>query len=725
MRNTFIIALLSLSGLLAQTAPPPARPTPARPPAPRPTAATAAAVPAYKNLKFPALKPIPIPPVDSVALPNGMRLYLLEDHELPVINGAARVRTGNLFDPKDKIGLATITGMVMRTGGTRTKTGDELDKALEDIAASVETGIGESSGSVSFSSLKENVDPVLAIFHDVMTQPEFRQDRIDLAKNQLHSSIARRNDDPGSIAQREYSDILYGKDSPYGWQMEHATVDAITRADMLAFHQRYFFPSNIMLAVWGDFDTQEMKARIQKLFADWTVKQQPVPEFPKVTSKTAGGTYLAVKSDTAQTFFSMGHLGGMLNDKDYPALSILSAILGEGGQSRLFQLVRTKMGNAYNISADWGANYDHPGLFEISGSTKSASTVETLRAVQQEVDRIRTTEVTEDELKAAKDTALNSLVFAFDSRTKTLGRILTYEYYGYPKDFIQQYQKALGEVTRADVLRVAKSHLDPEHFTIVAVGNPALFDQPLDKLGKPVTPVDLNIPAPVKGSLGVPGAAAAGRGMLARAQIAAGGLDKLTAIKDYTQSKEINLVAAAGGMRVQLRDQWMDPEHFREDSDTPAGKISAYCDGQQGWIFTPQGETPLAGPQLTQVQGDLSRLYFRLLISDRLPGRSIAAEDPETVAIAMPTGEVVHLKFDTATGLPWSITYPAVHVSGPEMEVQDTFSDYRDVNGIKVPFRIVIRQGGEKFADVTLKDVKFNSGLNLADLEQKPAPGAK
>jgi zinc protease len=344
--------------------------------------------------------------------------------------------------------------------------------------------------------------------------------------------------------------------------------------------------------------------------------------------------------------------------------------------------------------------------------------------VQQEVDRIRTTEVTDDELKTAKDTALNSLVFAFDSRTKTLGRILTYEYYGYPKDFIQQYQKALGEVTRADVLRVAKAHLDPEHFTVVAVGNPALFDQPLDKLGKPVTPIDLTIAAPVRGSLGVPGAGSAARAMLARAQVAAGGLDKLTAIKDFTQSKEINLVAAAGGMHVQLRDQWRDPEHFREDSESPAGKISAYCDGKQGWISTPQGETPLAGPQLTQVQGDLARLYFRLLISDRLPGRSIAAVDAQSIDITMPSGEVVHVRFDTSTGLPWSIAYPAVQVSGPPTEVQDTFSDYRDVDGIKIPFRIVIRQGGEKFADVTVKEAKFNSGLKLADLEQKPAPGA-
>jgi zinc protease len=157
------------------------------------------------------------------------------------------------------------------------------------------------------------------------------------------------------------------------------------------------------------------------------------------------------------------------------------------------------MGNAYEIGADWGANYDHPGLFAISGSTKSASTVATIKAIQEEVEKIRTSEVSDEELNTAKQTALNSLVFAFDTKAKTLGRVLTYEYYGYPKDFIQQYQKALGAVTKADVLRVAKERLKPGSFAIVTVGNPKDFGQPLQSLGGPVTNVDLTIPADAAG----------------------------------------------------------------------------------------------------------------------------------------------------------------------------------------------------------------------------------
>ena len=453
-------------------------------------------VPSLKDLKYPPLKAIRIPDVATVTLPNGMKLFLLEDHELPVINGTARIRTGNLFDPPDKVGLATLTGMVMRTGGTQAKSGDQLDQELEDIAASVESDIGETDGSVSFSALKENADEVLGAFHDVLTGPAFRQERFALAKSQLRSGIARRNDDAHGIAQREFADIVYGKDTPYGWQIEYATLDRIERKDLLDFYQRYFFPSNVLLAVWGDFNTAEMQAKIERLFAGWTVKQPPVPSFPKVREQAAPGTYLAVKSDVAQTFFSLGHLGGELRDKDYAALEVMADILGGGFESRLFRRVRTRMGDAYEIGADWGANYDHPGMFEISGSTKSASTVEALKAVREEVEKIRAAEVTDDELNTAKQTALNSLVFAFDTRAKTLGRLLTYEYFGYPKDFIQQYQKALSAVTKADVLRVAKQRLHPESFTVVAVGNPQEFGQPLTALGGLVKTIDLTIPEP-------------------------------------------------------------------------------------------------------------------------------------------------------------------------------------------------------------------------------------
>lgn len=453
--------------------------------------------PSYKSLKFGTPPPLKIPEVPVFTLPNGMKVYLLENHELPLVSGFALVRTGNLFDPKDKIGLADLTGTVMRSGGTKAKTGEQLDEQLENVAASVETGIGESSGRVGFNALKENLDEVLAVFRDVLTNPEFRQDKLDLAKTQVKSSISRRNDEASDIMNRTFAEIVYGRDNPYGWRMEYQHIDNIQRKDLQAFYGRYFFPANILLAVQGDFSSAEMRGKLEKLFGGWNVKQQPVPPFPPVSAKPAPGVFLAAKQDVTQTNFSLGHLGGELRDPNYPALSVMSDILGGGFSGRLFKNVRTKLGLAYSVGGGWGATYDHPGLFTVSGSTKSPSTLETIQASLAEINKIRTSEVTDQELDTAKQSVLNSFVFFFDSPSKTLSRVITYEYYGYPKDFIFQYQKGVEAVTKADVLRVAKQYLKPEAISIVAVGKPSDFGKALTALG-PVKEIDLSIPEPNK-----------------------------------------------------------------------------------------------------------------------------------------------------------------------------------------------------------------------------------
>ena len=167
-----------------------------------------------------------IPNVETFTLANGMRVYLLEDHELPLVSGTALVRTGNLFDPPDKVGLAGVTGRVMRTGGTKERPATSSTSSWKTLPPRWRAGIGETSGSVSFAALKENTDEVLGIFRDVLTAPEFRQDKIELAKTQLRSGISRRNDNAGDIAAREFNETVYGRNTPYGWRMEYATVTA-------------------------------------------------------------------------------------------------------------------------------------------------------------------------------------------------------------------------------------------------------------------------------------------------------------------------------------------------------------------------------------------------------------------------------------------------------------------------------------------------------------------
>ncbi|HZU27841.1 MAG TPA: pitrilysin family protein [Bryobacteraceae bacterium] len=677
--------------------------------------------PSWESLKFTKLKDIKIPKPAEFTLPNGMRLYLLEDHELPIVSGFALVRTGNLFDPKDKIGLAEITGHVMRSGGTEKMTGDQMDVALENVAASVESGIGESSGSVSFSCLKENTPQVLGMFHDVLTQPAFRQDKIDLLKTQLRSEIARRNDEASQVANREFADIVYGRNTPYGWMMQYSDVDNIHRDDLVAFYKRYYFPANVMLAVYGDFSTDQMKDQLTNAFSGWNAEQPPVPKFPEVVRTPAPGVYVGTKTDVTQTFFQVGHLGGEFSDKDYPALAVAGNILGGGFSSRLMQEVREKLGYVYDISAYWGAQFDHPGLFQISGSTQSKHTLDTLEAIERELKRIRTTEVTPEELKTAKDTVLNSFVFLFDRPSKTLNRVMRYKYYGYPDDFIFQFQKAVEHVTREDVLRVAKEYFKPQDLTIVAVGNPADFGAPLTQLGMKVQPIDLTIPEPAR----APAAAVTaqtqqqGRELLVQMQKAMGGPDKLAAVRDTSIQATASVEMGGQKMQVQQLSEFVAPSGFRQETTLPFGKMVMFSDGQTGWGATPQGTQNLPPPMLKEIRGELFRDLFTLALSDRDPNRTVSLAGPDTLRIADKDGDSVDLKLDPATHLPASMTYQSTGRTGP-VNAEEDFSDWRQVSGLKAPFHIVVKHDGAPYADVTVQKFTVNSGLTADALSQKP-----
>jgi zinc protease len=687
----------------------------------------AQAIPSYKDLKYPPLPQVKIPEPMTFTLSNGMRVFLLEDHELPLIHGLALIHTGNLFDPPDKKGLSQFTAEVMRSGGTKAKTGDVIDEELENMAASVESNGEETSASMSFSALKENGDTVLGVFKDVMTSPEFRQEKLDLSITQTRSAIARRNDDANGIPDREMARIVYGPSTPYGWQVEYEDLLHIHREDLVQFYRRYYFPKNIMLAVYGDFKIPEMKEKLEKLFAGWTVEQPPVPKFPEVTAKPAPGIYFAEKSDVTQTFFAMGELGGTLRDKDYAALQVAANILGQGFTSRLMSQVRTKLGYAYDISASWSANWDHPGTFRIGGSTKSQSTTETLEAIRVELDKMRTAEVTQRELDEAKDGVLNSFVFFFDSPAKTLNRVMRYEYYGYPKDFLFQYQKAISAVTRADVLRVAKERFLPENLAIVAVGNPKEFGKPLSAIGK-VNTIDLTIPEPksetkAEGSKVDPAAVERARALLKRAQQAMGGADKLAGVKDLTRSVEMAMAPEAGGMKMTQKNRWIAPTIFRQEI-LPIG-IVAYSDGKSGWLSTPQGLMPMPPQVLKQTQGEIFREWITLALSDRDPSRTVTAAGPTAVEISSADGQSAQVEFDAATGLPGVMIYKETGMGGPPSEIRETFSDWRDVDGIKLPFKVTIEQNGKKAGEAAVSEIKLNTGLKAEELSKKPEPVKK
>lgn len=448
----------------------------------------------YTQLKFPPLEEVQIPKYTRYVMDNGMVVYLMEDHDLPLVGGTALIRTGDRLEPAQKVGLANLTGIVLRTGGTQQHSADELNQLLEQQAAAVETEIGATAGSASFSALSEDLAMVFGLFAEVVRQPIFAQDQLDLAKTQVRGGIARRNDDPNGIVGREFQKLIYGSTSPYARTVEYATLDNISRQDLVSFYRQYFYPNNMILGIVGDFDSQEMRSLIQKQFGEWKPSRNlPQPELPSVSQSKLGGMFLVNQPQLTQSYVQIGHLGGKFDSPDYAALDVLNRVLnGFGG--RLFNSVRSRQGLSYSVYGIWSPRYDYPGLFVAGGQTRSETTVPFIRAIRAEIERLKTEPVTPAELAFAKESVLNSFVFNFENPSQTLSRLMRYEYYGYPADFLFRYQRGVKATTAADIQRVAKKYLKPEQLVTLVVGNATAIQPPLTALAAEVIPVDITIP---------------------------------------------------------------------------------------------------------------------------------------------------------------------------------------------------------------------------------------
>ncbi|HEX4020933.1 MAG TPA: pitrilysin family protein [Acidobacteriaceae bacterium] len=447
-------------------------------------------------------KKIPIPPLPAfhpehprrIVLDNGMTIFLEEDHELPFIEGFVVIRGGSRDEPASKVGLIDLYGQAWRTSGTAKMTGDQMDDILEAKAAKIETDGDTDSTSLSWSCLKGDFDQVFGMAVDLLKNPQFRAEDLELAQQQEETGIIRRNDDVDQIAEREAVQLAYGKNNPYARIPEFATVQAVTLADLQQWHTRTATPNNMIVGITGDFNSAEMEAKLRAAFASMP-RGDAFKSAPIAFSGPTPGVYFVQKSDVNQSNIWLVGLGTERSNPDYYALSVMNEIFSGGFSSRLFQVVRTRLGLAYSVDGAYGASYDHPGVFYVTAGTKSSSTVEATEAMLQQVRDLKIDPPTESELRKAKDQLLNSYIFHYDSKSKILREQANLDFYNYPSDFIEKYRTGIEKVTAADVTRVARKYIDANKLAILVVGNGAQFGTPLSKLG-PVKTLDIAIPLP-------------------------------------------------------------------------------------------------------------------------------------------------------------------------------------------------------------------------------------
>eukprot|EP00249_Psilotum_nudum_P020485 c27726_g1_i2 orf=222-2186(+) len=423
--------------------------------------------------EFPPLKDFSLPPFEKVVLSNGLRVFLLEDHELGLVGGRLLVKGGGKSDPLEKVGLAAVTSIIQRSGGTIEHPADLLDTKLEGMAARIETSSSVSQMSVGFRCLADDLAEVMSLFSEVIRQPLMPQDKLELARSQFLGAIKRRGDDPESIAAREFPKLLYGSNNIYARYPTADTVASITQEDLLEFHKETFNPKASVLGIWGDFDKSLVKYEIEENLGTWTGIYVEDAEGLLQTTEIGSSTsepciYTIDRPGLSQGIVRMGELGTTLTDPDVFALDLLNGILnGFGGL--LFDQVRSREALAYSVYGGWTPAVDHRGSFLAGGESQLDSVTMFLQAIKKVLEDVIHMPPTEEMLARAKEGVINSFVFNFSDSGAQLNRIMTYELFDINQDFLFNYKRKVEGITSSEILQAAQRHLHPSSHPVLIV----------------------------------------------------------------------------------------------------------------------------------------------------------------------------------------------------------------------------------------------------------------
>ena len=665
------------------------------------------------------------PPVpEKRTLSNGVKLYLIEDHELPLFNINGLIKTGDIYDPADKVGLSSIFASVMRTGGTVSREPDMLNEELESMAASVEVGMSREYGTINLSALAEDIEKGLEIFSDVLMAPAFREDKLELRKQQSIERIRRRNDNPIQLAWRNFSALLYGTDHPFGWYTETEGIESITVDDLKAFHAKYYHPNNLMLAITGDFDTETLIAQLEKVFAGWETAEIEFPDVPTVDGTSEPSVNYIFK-DLNQTTMLIGHFGIKRTPdfSDFFSLRVMNEILGEGGfTSRLMTEVREKHGLAYMVGSIMQMSYyTNPGEWFAYSQTRADKTAEAISLITDVVKGLRDAPVPDAELQRTKDSLINSFVFSFESSAQIAFQQMILDYRGYAPDYLATYTDNIAKVTAGDVQAVAQKYLHPDALTIVTVGNKASFDRPLDEFGE-VNEIEIKQPEPPPAEP-MPEASemdmAKAKEVLAAAVEAHGGIEKLQAVKNIVMEARATANSPMGQMQMEGKSYYLYPDKFRQDIKMPQGEMGYVFDGTSGFALTPMGVQPLPPDMANSFKDAVYRETLWLLtnlsqndVSIQYAGTEDGQGKPTHILLVpQPSGDVLRVFVSEETHHVVKLAYRET-AQGVTANRETLMDDYRDVDGIQVAHHIVQNVDGQLYTESWVTGVTLNAELD-------------
>lgn len=645
---------------------------------------------------------IKISDYESFTLSNGLKVFVVENHKLPSVSFSLTLDVDPIVE-NQYAGYVSLSGQLLRTG-TKTRSKAVLDEEIDFIGATLNT----SATGIYASSLKKHTPKLLELMSDIILNAEFRQEELDKLKKQKISELAAAKDEPDEIAGRVIQTLYYGKGHPYADVETEETIGSITLDMCRDYYTSYFRPNIAYLAVVGDINKSEAETLLNKYLAAW--QKAEVKKFSYTAPASPSGVKVALvdRSNAVQSTVRVGYpIDFRIGDENQIKLTVANTILG-GGVFRLFANLREK--HAFTYGAYSSVAPDRlAGNFTASTEVRNSVTDSAITEILYEMKRIREEKVEDKELQKAVNYNTGNFAIALE-KPETIARFaINIARFNLPRDFYADYLKNLSSVSASDIQSAAQKYIHPDNTYIIVVGNAKEVADKLKKFGT-LEYYD------IYGRKYDPSSSAVPEGKKAQDVIdeyirQIGGKENISALKDVVT------VIGNNDARMSLEiSVWQKaPGKLLQKMQTPGGTVTIVYDGKQGLQISPAGKQPLTGEALEDIKYEAD---LKNILNPEKYGLKISLAGVER----LDNGDAYRLDYETPAGKKWTEYYDVksglkirqVKSLGPQMgNMNQTvdYSDYRDVSGIKYPFKIVQSMGPQKI-ELTVKSMKVNSGID-------------
>lgn len=707
---------------------------------------------------------VTFPPYEIRSLSNGMRVVAVLHHEQPAVSIRLLIRAGSAQDPKGKGGVANLVASLLDQG-TTSRTAQEIADQIDFIGGDLGTGAATDLSFVNAVVMKDSFAAAMDLVADIARHPAFAPEEIARQKDQILSSLRVNEQDTGYIADTVFDRLVYGF-HPYGLPNSgtEESLDSLTREDLQAFHDRYFVPNNMILAIVGDVTSDEAFAAADKVFGNWPRADLP-PAVALDPPPSERRVVIVDKPDAVQTSIRVGELAIPRKNPDYMTWDLTVKILGGEGANRLHQVLRAQYGLTYGAEANAEARKD-AGDFVAETETRTDTTGQALRLMVDEFARLARERVGDRELSDAQAYLAGSFPLTIETPDQIATQVLNVLFYDLPVSEIGSFRERVLAVTADDIQRVARRYIRTDRLSIVLVGNARAFASQLIELGFPgyeVIPADqLDLMSPslkrernraetggsfksigplaparpvmaaysqaraTQSPTNAPGALAAPNDLVKKIVQAKGGLEALKSVRTVIVDADMSVNTVRGPTTIPTRTYVVYPDKFRVDANFAGQQtVQAYNSGT-AWVKDPAGVAAAPPAMRNDFAATVKRDTFPLLIA-AAEGRLMLRTLPEEVKAGTPLTvleisgnglEPVRLYIDRDYRIAKQ-TYVTPGPDGQPSQAEEQFSDYRKVNGIDVPFKATVLRNGQKILERTLKSVMFNTTVD-PNLFQQP-----